>query len=74
VRDGRFDDLADPGERLIAALAHALANRRDLTEDEYLAGQEMLGDQGIFELTTLVGYYSTLALQRRVFRVPTPGA
>jgi 4-carboxymuconolactone decarboxylase len=72
VRDGRFDDLADPRERLVAALAHALANRRDLTQEEYLAGREVLGDQVIFELTTLVGYYSTLALQLRVFRVPIP--
>jgi hypothetical protein len=29
----------------------------------------VLGADGLFELTTLVGYYSTLALQLRVFRV-----
>jgi 4-carboxymuconolactone decarboxylase len=28
-----------------------------------------LGEDGVFELTTLVGYYATLALQLRVFRV-----
>jgi 4-carboxymuconolactone decarboxylase len=26
-----------------------------------------LGERGLFELTTLVGYYATLALQLRVF-------
>jgi 4-carboxymuconolactone decarboxylase len=26
----------------------------------------------VFELTTLVGYYATLALQLRVFRVDAP--
>jgi hypothetical protein len=26
----------------------------------------------VFELLTLVGYYATLALQLRVFRVPAP--
>jgi 4-carboxymuconolactone decarboxylase len=72
VRDGRHDELADPGERLVATLAHALATRSDLTEDEYLAGRAALGDRGLFELTTLVGYYATLALQLRVFRVPAP--
>ena len=30
---------------------------------------ETVGAQSVFELTTLVGYYSTLALQLRVFRV-----
>ncbi len=29
--------------------------------------------EGPFKLTTLVGYYATLALQLRVFRVPVPG-
>jgi 4-carboxymuconolactone decarboxylase len=74
VRAGRWGDLADPVERLVATLAHALAKRGDLSPDEYLAGRDLLGDQGIFELTTLVGYYATLALQLRVFRVPAPGA
>jgi 4-carboxymuconolactone decarboxylase len=73
VRDGRFGDLAEPVERLVATLACALAKRGDLSDDEYLAGRDVLGDQGIFELTTLVGYYATLALQLRVFRVPAPG-
>lgn len=73
VREGRLGDLGDPGERLVASLAHALASRSDLTDDEYQAGRRTLGDDGLFELTTLVGYYATLALQLRVFRVPVPG-
>jgi 4-carboxymuconolactone decarboxylase len=31
-----------------------------------------VGTAGLFELLTLVGYYATLALQLRVFRVPAP--
>ena len=31
-----------------------------------------IGPAGLFELLTLVGYYATLALQLRVFRVPAP--
>jgi 4-carboxymuconolactone decarboxylase len=31
-----------------------------------------MGAAGLFELLTLVGYYATLALQLRVFRVPAP--
>lgn len=73
VREGRFGDLGDPGERLVATLAHALASGFDLSDEEYRAGREGLGDEGLFELTTLVGYYATLALQLRAFRVPVPG-
>lgn len=74
VRDGRLGDLGDPAERLTATLAHTLATRSDLTDQEYQAGRAALGDDGLFELMTLVSYYAALALQLRVFRVPVPGA
>jgi 4-carboxymuconolactone decarboxylase len=68
VRDGRPPDLADPAER--AALRAAWAG--DLDEQEYTEAVTQLGSAGLFELSTLVGYYSTLALQLRVFRVDDP--
>ena len=53
---------------MVARTAAALAARGDLDDAEYReAGQ--LGADGLFELLTLVGYYATLALQLRVFRV-----
>ena len=73
VREGRPDDLADPAERVVAHTARALVTRSDLTGEEYRAAVETLGEPVLFELTTLVGYYATLALQLRVFRVPVPG-
>ena len=73
VRTGRFTALDDPAERTVATLAQALVKRSDLTDEEYQAGCQALGEDGLFELTTLVGYYATLALQLRVFRVPLPG-
>jgi 4-carboxymuconolactone decarboxylase len=73
LREGRPDDLADPAERVAARTARALVTRSDLTDQEYQAAREVLGEDGLFELTTLVGYYATLALQLRVFRVPVPG-
>ena len=41
----------------------------DLADDAWDAASAALGVDGVFELTALVGYYSTLALQLRVFRV-----
>ena len=41
----------------------------DLDDGEWKAAASVLGEAVVFELTTLVGYYSTLALQLRVFRV-----
>lgn len=41
----------------------------DLDDAQWSAASVALGTDVLFELTTLVGYYSTLALQLRVFRV-----
>jgi 4-carboxymuconolactone decarboxylase len=62
----------DPAERAVLRVVRALLQVSDLTDEEYAAGRDALGEQGLVELTTLVGYYATLALQLRVFRVGTP--
>lgn len=72
VNSGRPDQLTDEREALLGATALALATRADLTDHEYDAAVGQLGVQALFELSTLVGYYSTLALQLRIFRVPVP--
>ena len=43
--------------------------RGDLTDAEWVALAPAIGERGMFELIALVGYYATLALQLRVFRV-----
>jgi 4-carboxymuconolactone decarboxylase len=71
VRDG-FDAALAGREAVVARTARALLERGDLDDAEYLTAVEHLGTGGLFELLTLVGYYATLALQLRVFRVPAP--
>lgn len=61
--------FTDPRELLVLAVTTALAERNDLTDEEYAAAVDGLGAPALFELTTLVGYYATLALQLRVFRI-----
>jgi 4-carboxymuconolactone decarboxylase len=72
VRDGRALELADPVERATVRACRALVSRGDLDDPEYADAVAALGDSGVFELTTLAGYYATLALQLRVFRVGLP--
>jgi 4-carboxymuconolactone decarboxylase len=66
--------LEDPAERAVLEVARALLHASDLTDERYAAGCDAIGEQGLVELTTLVGYYATLALQLRVFRVGAPAA
>ncbi|KUL28948.1 carboxymuconolactone decarboxylase [Actinoplanes awajinensis subsp. mycoplanecinus] len=72
LRTGDVAAFPDPGDRLILDVGTALAERRDLTDEEFTAARDGLGLPALFELTTLAGYYATLALQLRVFRVVTP--
>jgi alkylhydroperoxidase family enzyme len=55
-------------EGIVGRTVVALLNG-DIPDELWDEASAALGDDGIFELTALVGYYSTLALQLRVFRV-----
>jgi 4-carboxymuconolactone decarboxylase len=82
VRDGRYAELAAvqdgrpaalaEREALVARTVAALVTRGDLDDAEYREAVGQVGAAGVFELLTLVGYYAMLALQLRVFRVPSP--
>lgn len=71
VRDGRYADLPD-AERIVAEATARLVDAFDLDDDAYAEALAALGPAGLFELLTLVGYYATLALQLRVYRVGPP--
>ena len=55
-------------EGLVASVTVALLDG-DLDDALWATAVAELGDAAVFELTTLVGYYATLALQLRVFRI-----
>lgn len=67
IRAGRVPGLEDTHELACAHLARAMVNGD--VDDEAWATWAHVGAATVFELTTLVGYYATLALQMRVFRV-----
>lgn len=63
------DSLTDPEEVAALRATRLMLDNRTLGEDEYTELSEILGAQRLFEVTTLVGYYGTLALQMHVFGV-----
>jgi 4-carboxymuconolactone decarboxylase len=72
VRTGGSVEPDDPAERAAAVAVPQLLTSGDVDDDAWAAAVETLGEAGAVELTTLVGYYSLLALQMRVLRVPLP--
>lgn len=68
VRAGGIPDLSDPHELACATATRALI-AGDIDDDLWVDLRTVLDESTLFELSTLVGYYATLALQLRVFRV-----
>ena len=50
-------------------VVRALTGPADLDDQQYDQAVATLGERSLVELSTLVGYYATLALQLRIFRV-----
>lgn len=64
--------LADPVDQAAARLAVSLVNSGDADDALWAAAHEVLGDAGVFEVSTTVGIYRLLAQQLRLFRVDAP--
>jgi 4-carboxymuconolactone decarboxylase len=64
----------DPVTQAAFDAAHGIVTHGDLTDEEYARVQEVLGDERLVEVTVVIGYYSLLAMQLRVFRVPPKSA
>lgn len=72
IRAGDYDAL-DGQDALVARAAREMMDDGDLADTTYDELHSTIGRAQLFELTTVVGYYALLALQLRVFQVPTPG-
>lgn len=73
LRTGADPGFADKQEQVAHSVVRALTGpAADLDDHDYDAAVAALGEQALVELSTLVGYYATLALQLRIFRVQSP--
>ena len=69
LRAGTDPGFADEPERVAYSVVRSLVGPADLDDQQYDLAVRTLGEQALVELSTLVGYYATLALQLRIFRV-----
>ncbi|WP_105972943.1 carboxymuconolactone decarboxylase family protein [Streptomyces geranii] len=73
LREGADPGFTDPLEHAAWELTRTLVDAGGtLTDEEYERARGALDERTLFELSTLVGYYGTLALQLRLFAVPAP--
>ena len=64
-----------PSAAVIAIYAYTrelLTNRR-VSDESYQRAMTHFGERGVVELTSLIGYYSMIAMTLNEHRVPMPG-
>jgi 4-carboxymuconolactone decarboxylase len=78
LRAGADPAFADKQEQVAYSVVRALTGpgpkSADLDDQEYDTAVAVLGERALVELSALVGYYVTLALQLRIFRVAGPAS
>jgi 4-carboxymuconolactone decarboxylase len=72
VAHGHSREDAGAARAVTVATARRLAAGDGLDDAGYAEAVAHLGEAGLFELTTITGYYATLALQMRVFGTDGP--
>ena len=80
IADAEIDAIAlqlpaefdDPAEHDAARFARVLVTTGDADDATYERAQRILGDTGVIEVSTTVGFYQLIAQQLRLFRVPAP--
>lgn len=72
LRAGSPAPLSDDEEAAVVTATRLLVRTGDLVDADYNAATKLLTPAKLFELCTLVSYYSLLAMQMRVFGVSRP--
>jgi 4-carboxymuconolactone decarboxylase len=71
LRIGTDPGFHDKAEQVAYSVVRTLTGpAADVDDQQYHTAATVLGEQALVELSALVGYYATLALQLRLFRVP----
>jgi len=65
-------DALEADERAIVGYVRALLETNRVDEPTFEALRELVGEQGIVDLTGLVGYYATVGFTLNAFEVPPP--
>ena len=72
IRNGEPPSLSDPVEQAAYDVAAALLKDGKVDEHTYRSARAVVGDGGLVELVTLVGYYTLVSFILNAFEVPLP--
>ena len=72
VAEGRRPVMMDDGEDIAYGFFTELRENHSISDATYARAVTRFGEQGVVDLTALIGYYTTLAMIMNVARTPLP--
>jgi 4-carboxymuconolactone decarboxylase len=72
IRSGEDPPFDSEGDRAVYAMTRALLEHGQIDAATYTEAHAAVGDQGMAELITLAGYYTTISFLLNGFAVPLP--
>lgn len=72
LKAGSLPQFTQPAEAVIYHFVQELLNRHQVSNQAYEAAVELFGEAGLFELVTLLGFYTLISMSLNVFQVPLP--
>jgi 4-carboxymuconolactone decarboxylase len=70
LRNGRLPDFEDPESELVYDFATTFFSARDIPDPLFEKAIKQFGRRRVVEMSGVLGYYSSLAILLRIFRVP----
>lgn len=72
LRAGTIPEFERDDERVVHAVVHQLLDDRRVDDTTYAAAEQLLGEQGLVELASTVGYYCMISMTLNLFDVALP--
>lgn len=72
LRAGEVPEFERDDERIVHAVVHQLLTDHRVDDDTYAAAKELVGEQGLVELASTIGYYCLVSMLLNLFEVALP--
>ena len=72
IRDGETPQFDDPRHETVYAFGRELIESKRVSNARYAALKELVGERGVFEVASVMGYYALVSIALNTFDVDMP--
>ena len=72
IRDGETPQFDDPRQETVYAFGRELIETKRVSDARYAALKELVGERGVFEVASVMGYYALVSIALNTFDVGMP--